>query len=137
MKRILIVLMALVMVFAMAACGGGNSTSEGQMIDVCIEIDYPDMAGAPDVEDYKFQIPEGTTALDMLHAYGEAANVEIVMSDTSATAYVISIGGVAETEGAGWIYEIDDAMTLDPADKYIVKQGDEIKWEFISWNDMD
>ena len=125
------------MVFAMTACGGGsNAGGSGQMIDVCIEIDYPDVEGQPDVEDYKFQIPEGSTALDMLHAYGEEAGVEIVMSDTSATAYVTSIGGVAETDGAGWVYEVDDEMTLDAADQYVVKQGAEITWEYMSWDEM-
>ena len=138
MKKVLIVLMTLVMVFAMAACGGGsNAGGSGQMIDVCIEIDYPDVPGTPDVEDYRFQIPEGSTALDMLNLYAEEAGVEIVMSDTSATAYVTSIGGVAETDGAGWVYEVDDEMTLDAANEYIVKQGAEITWEFTSWADMD
>lgn len=138
MKKVLVVLMTLIMVFAMTACGGagGSASGDGPMIDVCIEIDYPDVEGMPDVEDYKFQIPEGSTALDMLHAYGEEANVEIVMSDASDTAYVTSIGGVAETDGAGWVYEVDDEMTLDAADEHIVKQGAEIKWEFMSWAEM-
>ncbi len=139
MKKVLVILMTLTMAFAMTACGGGADAPAGDtaMIDVCIEIDYPDVEGQPDVEDYRFQIPEGSTALDMLHAYGEEANIEIIMSDTSDTAYVTSIGGVAETEGAGWIYEVDDEMTLDAADEYIVKQGDEITWEFMSWDEMD
>lgn len=138
MKKVLIVLMTFVMVFAMTACGGtgGGASSDAQMIDVCIEIDYPDVEGMPDVEDYKFQIPEGSTALDMLNLYAEAEGVEIVMSDTSATAYVTSIGGVAETDGAGWVYEVDDEMTLDAADEHIVKQGAEITWEYMSWDEM-
>lgn len=138
MKKVLIILMTLVMVFAMTACGGGNSAGgSGEMIDVCIEIDYPDVEGQPDVEDYKFQIPDGSTALDMLNLYAEAEGVEIVMSETSDTAYVTSIGGVAETANAGWIYEVDDEMTMDSADQHIVKPGAEITWEFMSWNDMD
>lgn len=137
MKKVLVVLMVVVMAFAMTACGGNNTGEEGKMINVCIEIDYPDVAGMPDVEDYKFQIAEGSTALDMLVAYAEAANIEILMSDTSQTAYVTSIGGVAETADAGWVYEIDDQMTMDAADQYVVKAGDEITWEFMSWNDMD
>lgn len=137
MKKVLIAIMILAMAFAVTACGGNSTSGNGEMIDVCIEIDYPDVEGQPDVEDYRFQIPEGSTALDMLHAYGKEAGVEIIMSDTSATAYVVSIGGVAETEGAGWVYEIDDEMTLDAADEYVVKPGTEITWELMSWNDMD
>ena len=137
MKKVLVILMTLVMVFAVTACGNNEgASSSGEMIDVCIEIDYPDAAGVADVEDYEFQVPEGATALDMLHAYGEAAGIEIIMSDTSATAYVTSIGGVAETMDAGWIYEIDGEMTLETADEYVVKQGTEITWEFMSWADM-
>ena len=137
MKKVLVILMTLVMVFAVTACGNNEgASSNGEMIDVCIEIDYPDAAGVADVEDYEFQVSEGTTALDMLHAYGEATGIEIIMSDTSATAYVTSIGGVAETMDAGWIYEIDGEMTLETADEYVVKQGTEITWEFMSWADM-
>lgn len=138
MKKVSVVLMALIMMFAMAACGGSSDAPAGDaaMIDVTIEIDFPDVDGQPDVEDYKFQIPEGSTALDMLNLYAEAESVEIVMSDTSATAYVTSIGGVAETDGAGWVYEVDDEMTLDAADEHIVKQGAEITWEYMSWDEM-
>lgn len=141
MKNIVIVLMALVMVFTMAACGnngsgaGGNGSS--QMIDVCMEVDYPDNAGMPDVENYWLQVPEGSTALDVLNEFAKLYGIDVVMSDTSETAYVVSIGGVAETSWGGWAYELDDAMTLKEANEYIVKQGDEIKWEFIDWNDMD
>ena len=137
MKKVLVVLMTLIMVFVVSACGNTQSTGgNGQMIDVCVDIDYPDEAVIPDVEEYQLQVPEGTTALEMLHAYGEATGVEITMSDTSATAYVTSIGGVKETKDAGWVYEIDDEMTLETADKYVVKQGTEITWEYMSWAEM-
>ena len=137
MKKVLVVLMTLVMVFAVTACGDNETASgTGQMIDVCIEIDYPDASGIADVKDYEFQVPEGTTALNMLHAYGEAAGVEIVMSDTSVTAYVTSIGGVAETMDSGWVYEVNDEMTLETADEYVVEPGTEITWEFMSWAEM-
>ncbi len=136
MKKVLVILMTLVMVFAMTACGGGSSEAPAGTITVEIEIDYPDESGVADVEEFEFQVAEGTTALDMLHAFGEENNVEIVMSDTSATAYVTSIGGIAETDGAGWVYEVDGEMTLDAANEYVVKNGSEITWEFMSWGDM-
>ena len=137
MKKVLVVLMTLVMVFAVTACGDNETASgTGQMIDVCIEIDYPDASGIADVKDYEFQVPEGTTARNMLHAYGEAAGVEIVMSDTSVTAYVTSIGGVEQTADAGWIYEANDEMVMDAADEYVLEEGTVITWEYMSWSDF-
>ena len=52
MKKVLVILMTLVMVFAVTACGNNEgASSNGEMIDVCIEIDYPDAAGVADVKD--------------------------------------------------------------------------------------
>ena len=141
MKNIVIVLMALVMVFAMAACGnnggaaGGNGS--GQMIDVCMEVDYPDNGGMPDVENYWLQVPEGSTALDVLNEFAKLYGIGVVMSDNDSAhdSYVVSIGDVAENAGAGWAYEVNDNMPMETAAKYIVENKDEITWEFMSWYD--
>ena len=139
MKRVLIIMLMLIMAVVMIACGDDEAVpaEDAPMLTVEINIDYPDDSGMEDVEEFALQVAEGSSALDMLHAYGEAEGVEIVMSDTSTTAYVTSIGGVAETDNAGWVYEVNDEMTMDAADEHIIEPGTEITWEFMSWNDMD
>lgn len=136
MKRILTVLMALVMVFAMAACGNnGDVAADGsaEIITVEIDIDYPDESGIDDVDEAKVDIPEGGSVLDALNAYAEANDCEILMDDSSKTPYVTSIGGVAATKTAGWIYEVNDEMVMKSADACTLNAGDEISWEFESW----
>lgn len=142
MKRILAVLMTLVMVFAMTACGNNGSASTGSSADgsagtitVEIDIDYPDESGIADVEDMKIDVPEGSTVLDALNAYADANNCEILMDEASQTPYVVSIGGVAATDTAGWVYEVNDEMVMESADACVLKAHDEVSWEFESWAD--
>lgn len=145
MKKLVVLMLSMIMVIVMAGCGGsGESAPSGDagndsaaMINVVIEIDYPDNSGIADVDDLRIQVPEGASALDVLHIYGEENNVEVIMSDTSKTAYVTTINGVTETSDAGWIYEVNDESTMDAANEYIVTEGMEISWDYTSWSDMD
>ena len=139
MKKVLTIMLGMIMVFALAGCGGSGEKNAGNADDpqmtVYIEIDYPDASGVKDVDDFKLQVAEGSSVLQVLQAYAEANGCEVVMSDDSATAYVTSIGGVAVTDAAGWVYEVNDEMVLEAADVYILKDGDEASWEFTTWGE--
>ena len=145
MKKLLVLITALIMVLAMTACSTiepSDDGSDAKMINVAIEIDYPDVDDE-NLEKAEMQgieaeltVEEGTTALDMLFAYADANSIEVVMDDSSASAYVTSISGVAQTDDAGWVYEVDDEMTMDPADQLILEEGMKITWEFMSWGDF-
>ena len=145
MKKITVLLFALILVLSLAACGAGESGNSGGntpstepvMINAYIDIDYPDESGIADVDDLLMQIPEGTTAFEMLQLYAQENNVEIVFEDRDAGKYVTSINGIAENSRASWAYEIDDAMTLDEPDRYVVKEGQEIIWEYDEWHDIN
>ncbi len=136
MKKILSVVLAGIMVFSMAACGnGGTGAMDADMINVSIEIDYPDNAGVEDVA-AALIVDEGTNAMDMLYQYAEENDVEVVLDESSATVYVTSIGGVEQTADAGWIYEVNDEMTMDAADELILEEGMKISWEYMSWSEF-
>lgn len=135
MKKILMVVIAVVMVFSMAACGGSADESDAAMINVSIEIDYPDNAGIEDVQAAMI-VEEGTNAMDMLYQYADENDIEVVLDESSATIYVTSIGGVEQTADAGWVYEVNDEMTMDAADQLVLSEGMEITWEYMSWGDF-
>lgn len=139
MKKILVILMAMVMAFAMAACGGGEAADapaeDAAMISVEIEIDFPDESGIADVEDVVVEVPEGGTVMDALNAYAEANDCEILMDETATPPYVIGIGGQVATDTAGWVYELNDEMVMEYADACEVNAGDEISWEFEVWGE--
>ena len=145
MKKLLVLMTALIMVLAMTACSNIEPSDDGSdatMINVAIEIDYPDVddenlekAEMQDVE-AELTVEEGTTALDMLLSYADANDIEVIMDESSPTAYVTSIGGVAQTDDAGWVYEVDDEMTMDAADQLTLKEGMKITWEFMSWGEL-
>ena len=135
MKKVLTVLMTLVMVFAMTACGGSADApaEDAAMITVEIEIDYPDETGVADAEEVVVEVPEGSAVLDVLNAFAEANGCEIVMDENATPPYVIGIGGVEATDTAGWVYEVNDEMVMESADECVVNAGDEISWSFETW----
>ena len=154
MKKILALMAALIMVLAMTACSSiepSDDGSDAEMINVAIEIDYPDVdddaddtdsdelpAGSAEKQDIeaKMTVEEGTSAIDMLYSYADANGIDVVLDESSPTIYVISIDGVEQTNDAGWVYEVNDEMTMDAADELIVEEGMKITWEYTSWGDM-
>lgn len=145
MKKLLALMLALIMVLAMTACNNiepSDDGSDAKMINVKIEIDYPDVddedlekAEKKDIE-ADMMVEEGTSAIDMLYSYADANNIEVVLDENSPTIYVISIDGVEQSNDAGWVYEIDDEMTMDAADEIILEEGMKITWEYMSWGDF-
>ena len=145
MKRVLLIMTALIMVLAMTACSSIEPSDDGsdtKMINVAIEIDYPDVddedlekAEKKDIE-AKMMVEEGTSAIDMLYSYADANGIDVVLDESSPTIYVISIDGVEQTADAGWVYEVNDEMTMDAADELIVEEGMKITWEYTCWDDM-
>lgn len=153
MKKLLAIMLGMIMIFALAGCGennnaggagskagdtsdgNGGQTSDAPQMTVVIDIDYPDASGVKDVDDVRLQVAEGSSVLAVLNEYAAANSCEVVMSDSSATAYVTSIGGVAATDAAGWVYEVNDQTVMEAADECILKNGDEVSWDFETWGE--
>lgn len=128
----------------MAACGNNNAASsqpsengttanENSTITVTIDIDFPDESNVADIDDAKITVKDGSSVLDVINSYADSNKVEISIEEINATPYIASISGVAQTDTAGWIYEVNDEMVLESADKYIVKNNDKIEWDFESF----
>ncbi|MDO4546131.1 MAG: DUF4430 domain-containing protein [Bacillota bacterium] len=137
MKKLLIMILTLIMAVAMVSCGGGSSDSgsadDAATISVTIDIDFPDESGVADVDDLSIDVADGSSVLDVLNAYADANEGEIIMDESSSTPYVTSINGVAQTDTAGWVYEVNDEMVMESAGDYTVAAGDKIDWSFESW----
>lgn len=72
---------------------------------------------------------EGDTVIDVL----EKSGIESVIEDSSYGAYVFSIEGLAQGDhGAmsGWLYSVNGQPGEEAADKYEVKKGDTITWNY-------
>jgi predicted small lipoprotein YifL len=135
MKKLLVLMMALVMVLSMTACGGngadpGDTAAE---MTVTVEIDFPDGSAMADVEEANVTLPEGSTIYDVLKSYADANNMEVILDQSGSTDYITSIGGVAQTDNSGWVYEVNDEMVMEPATTCVVNNGDVIDWEVQTW----
>ena len=145
MKKLLVLMTALIMVLAMTACSSiepSDDGSDAKMINTSIVIDYPDVddedlekAEKQDIEAAMI-VEEGTSALDQLYSYADDNNLEVVLDESSASVYVTSIDGVEQTDDAGWVYMVNDEMTMDAADQLILEEGMKITWEFMSWGEF-
>ena len=135
MKKLLVLMMALVMVLGMTACGGnGTQPSDAAAeISITMEIDFPDGSAMDDVEEANVTLPEGSTIYDALKLYADANNMEVILDQSGSTDYVTIIGGVAQTDSSGWVYEVNDEMVMEPATTCVANDGDEISWSFENW----
>jgi hypothetical protein len=135
MKKLLVLMMALVMVLSMTACGGNGADSGDTAAEmtVTVEIDFPDGSAMADVEEANVTLPEGSTIYDVLKSYADANNMEVILDQSGSTDYITSIGGVAQTDNSGWVYEVNDEMVMEPATTCVVNNGDVIDWEVQTW----
>lgn len=138
MKRFLLIMTALIMVLAMTACGSiepSDDGSDANMINTSIVIDYPEDSDKEDVQ-VAMIVEEGTSAMEQLYSFADDNNLDVVLDESSPTIYVTSINGVEQTADAGWVYEVNDEMTMDAADELMLEEGMKITWKYSSWADM-
>ena len=142
MKKISLLLASILIVFTITACGSDNAASDPSAasedkttVTVTIDIDFPDDSNAADVDSAKLTVNDGSSVLGALEAYADSNGGEILLDKSSGSPYVTSINGVAATETAGWVYEVNDKGVMKSADEYIIKDGDTISWDFESWTD--
>lgn len=147
MKKFILIISALIMTLAMTACtvDPSDDGSDTETITVYMNIDFPDteddddeaadadMAYPEDIEDFKMQVENGATVMQILESFASQNNIEVLVDDSSATLYVTSIAGVAAGDNSGWIYEVNDESIMEEAAKCTPSNGDEITWEFISF----
>ncbi|MBP3383990.1 MAG: DUF4430 domain-containing protein [Firmicutes bacterium] len=141
MKKLFLIIAALVMALSITACtvDPSDDGSNTKMITVYMNIDFPDADDEevapgtvcpPDIEDYKMKVEEGATMMQILESFASQNDLEVLVDTTSPTVYVTSIGGVAQTATAGWMYEINDETIWEEAGTYTPAHRDEITWEF-------
>lgn len=138
MKKLSVLFMTMILAVALVSCGGGGNDGDAaqgadEMISVTLEIEYPDDSGVADVEDVTVEISKDGTVLDALNAYSDTSGCEVVLDQSSDSPYVTSIGGVAATDTAGWVYEVNDEQVMKSADACTLKAGDEVSWSFEEW----
>lgn len=150
-KKSKLVMLFLVLVLSMAAFAGCSSDSDdgndsddngaqqeeviGE-IKVKLSIDFPDTDGQQDVEDKVIGMNADASVLDLLFAYANENSLD-VQTEGDDMPYVMSIGGLNAKGDSGWIFTVNDETVLDAAGDAILKDGDEVEWEYTSFDDMD
>lgn len=138
-KTLAVFFIGIMMLFTLSACGNkgentgtSNDAGSGETISVTLSIDYTDESGIADIDDQIIQVPVDSTVLD-----ATMSAVDVVAEDSDGgTKYITSIGGLAGSGSSGWIFEVNDKTIMKTADKYVLSDGDELSWEYGSWEDM-
>lgn len=141
MKKFSILLISLMLVLALMSCGENGSIEDKEKDDpasnediaITINISYPDESNLDDVEDAAMIVEDESSVLEALTTYADENGIEVEMDESSENPYVTSINGVAESDTAGWIYEVNNETVMESADMYILENGDVISWSFESW----
>lgn len=143
MKKILLLLMALILCFSFAACGQKDDNTDGENIVNPMTIYISMLDNAEDdlelkdfeeVKKVKFVVEEGSTVLEATQLYCVANDLNIELS--SDKTYITSMAGITQgdyRDTTGWIYELNDETVMVSADKQELKEGDHISWEFLDW----
>jgi hypothetical protein len=98
------------------------------MIEVTVTIDYGP-AGRPTFETV-VRVPEKSTVLEVLSAQLPIATSRKYGMDH----FVEEIGGIKNdfARDRGWRFEVNGLRSNVPAERYLVMNGDWIKWLFLT-----
>lgn len=143
MKKILILVMLFVFCFFTASCGEKDqSVSEEEIVnpvDVYISIsDNPDDEFNPEnfvpVEKTLFTVEEGTNVIDATQIFCISNDIDIQLDANGVS--VASMAGAGSSDvadnAAGWVLKVNGELQQEAAaDQIILKEGDEISWEFV------
>lgn len=101
-----------------------GSESEASQVDVTVSVD-----GA--FTGRSITVQSGASVFDALKKTG----ISVGSRNSIYGVYVYSINGLSEGDkgaGSGWTYKVNGTMPNKSADKYIVREGDSISWEYVS-----
>lgn len=101
-----------------------ESESEAAQVNVTVSVD-----GA--FSGRSITVQSGASVFDALKKTG----ISVGSRNSIYGVYVYSINGLSEGDkgaGSGWTYKVNGTMPSKSADKYIVREGDSISWEYVS-----
>ena len=76
------------------------------------------------------EVKKGATVFDITKSLCSKKNVKLVYGSDG---YIKTIGPISEHDCAGtsgWIYFVNASMPSRPANKYILRDGDTVRWEY-------
>lgn len=132
MKKIVLLVVTMSLIFVMAACGTDVETADNDEVSVKISITYPENSDMQNVVEETIIVDKGESVLDVLEEYADEKDFVIAV-DTASTPYVTSINGVAASGSSGWIYQVNGNQVMDPADSYKAVSGETYQWIYTTW----
>ncbi len=78
---------------------------------------------------------DGITAFDTLLECAKEKNIPVAYSGNKSSAYITSIGGLAEKQHgsmSGWIYTLNGESVMTPCGKCVLSPGDSVEFKYIT-----
>lgn len=132
MKKLTALMLIFLLTLSLSACGSDPSDdgSDVKTISVTMSILYPESAHKENLTDYRMQIQEDATVMQILESYSDQEGVNIEVN-TSAAPYVTSINDVNADGTSEWVCEVNGKEKITKEiSEYEVGDGDKIVWEY-------
>ncbi len=143
MKKFLSLICVFVLSLALFSCSekkdDDDSSEITNPINVTIsfsdsENDQVEVENFEPIENAEFIVEEGTSVLEATQIYCVANELDIEID--SAGGYITGLLGISDgdySDNTGWVYTINGETVMVGADEQILKDGDKISWEFVTF----
>lgn len=113
-----------------ASSGGQGGSQESNYVTVSVSV-TSSAVGNPVSSGGSFTFNEGATVYDALCALGLSVNAH----GSSYGTYVSAIGGLAEKQyggTSGWMYSVNGATPMTACSNYVLSNGDNVVWYYVT-----
>jgi hypothetical protein len=126
--------MIIAILTTLSGCDPVSETHE--VTGVCtVTIDAASVGQGMILDAYEVPYTEGMTVLDQLHTAVQENGILMETTGFDAVAYVAGINNIYEFDNgpaSGWVYYINDVSATQSAGAYELKEGDAVKWVYIT-----
>ena len=143
MKKLVSLFLTLILLFTLTSCTKENAEEDNTPIvnpvnlsmEIAIGLEDAQEDGFENIGPKDFIAEEGSTVLEATQLYCMANNISISLDKDMG--YITEINGLTEkdyTEMTGWVFTVNGEMPSVGADQLEIQEGDQIRWEFLSFS---
>ncbi len=113
--------------------GGGGGGTLPSTKTVTLSVEKRTIGAGDIIKSTEVPLKDGDTAFSLLKRTADERRISIDYSGSGAGLYVQGIDGLKEFNHgplSGWMYSVNDSFPSISAGSYVLKDGDELRWQY-------